>query len=145
VTSPSRLLPIVSTDFLALRWFCFNMRQHGRQILHFKLHVDGRKFRYRRPHAAVRLQVVHHCPRDIRSCPRVNGKKHNLEQSFTETASSLMHSLIDNFEAYFPRQQATDLQSNLCILKIFGEQHPPEHLGTNLQNHLCHQPFISRT
>ena len=53
VTSPSRLLCILSTDFLALRLFCFNISQYGRQILYFKLHVDGRKFRYRRP------QVVH--------------------------------------------------------------------------------------
>ena len=49
-TSPSRLLRIVSTDFLALCLFCFNIRQDGRQILYFKLHVDGRKFHYRRPH-----------------------------------------------------------------------------------------------
>jgi len=41
--SPSRLLRIVSTDFLALRLFCFNICQHGCQILNFKLHVDGRK------------------------------------------------------------------------------------------------------
>jgi len=54
-----RLLRIVSTDFLALRLICFNIRQHGRQILYFKLHVDGRKFHYRRPHAAARPQVVH--------------------------------------------------------------------------------------
>jgi len=45
----------VSTDFLALRMFCFNFRQHGRQILYFKLHVDGCKFHYRKP------QVVHRC------------------------------------------------------------------------------------
>ena len=57
MTSPSRL----STDFLALRLFCFNIRQHGRQILYFKLHVDGRKFHYQRPHAAARPQVVHRC------------------------------------------------------------------------------------
>ena len=31
------------------------IRQHGRQILYFKLHVDGRKFHYRRP------QVVRRC------------------------------------------------------------------------------------
>jgi len=55
----SRLLHIVSTDFLALRLFCFNIRQHGRQILYFKLHVDGCKFRYQRPHAPVQPQVVH--------------------------------------------------------------------------------------
>jgi len=61
LTSPSRLLLIVSTDFLALRLFCFNIRQHGRQILYFKLHVDGHKFHYRRPHATVRPQVVHRC------------------------------------------------------------------------------------
>jgi len=47
----------VTTDFLALRLFCFNIRQHGRQVLYFKLHVDGRKFHYGRP------QVVHRCPR----------------------------------------------------------------------------------
>ena len=47
-TSPSRLLHIVSTDFLAFRLFCFNIRQQGRQVLYFKLHVDGRKFHYRR-------------------------------------------------------------------------------------------------
>jgi len=47
VTSPSRLLRIVSTDFLALRLFCFNIHQNGRQILYFKLHVDGRKFYWR--------------------------------------------------------------------------------------------------
>jgi len=34
-TSPSRLLGIVSTDFLALRLFCFNIRQHGGQMLYF--------------------------------------------------------------------------------------------------------------
>ena len=51
----SRLLHIVSTDFLALGLFCFNIRQHGREILYFKLYVDGRKFHYRRP------QVVHRC------------------------------------------------------------------------------------
>ena len=45
-------LRIVSTDFLALRLFCFNIRQHGRQILYFKLHVDDRKFNYRRPQVA---------------------------------------------------------------------------------------------
>jgi len=50
----SRSLSIVSTGFLALRLFCFNIGQHDRQILYFKLHVDGRKFHYRRPHAAVR-------------------------------------------------------------------------------------------
>jgi len=55
VISPPRLLRIVSTDFLALRLFCFNIRQHGCQILYFKLHVDGRKFHYQRP------QAVHRC------------------------------------------------------------------------------------
>jgi len=54
VTSPSKLLRIMSTDFLALRLFCFNIRQDGRQILYFKLHVDDRKFHFRRPHATVR-------------------------------------------------------------------------------------------
>ena len=39
----SRLLHIVSTYFLALRLFCFNIRQHGCQIFYFKLHVDGCK------------------------------------------------------------------------------------------------------
>jgi len=43
------LLRIVSTDFLALRSFCFNIRQHDGQILYFKLHADGRKFHYWRP------------------------------------------------------------------------------------------------
>jgi len=43
----------VSTDFLALRLFCFDIRQHGRQILHFKLNVDGRKYHCWRPHAAA--------------------------------------------------------------------------------------------
>jgi len=33
---------------LALRSFCFNLRQHGRQILYFKLDVDDRKLHYRR-------------------------------------------------------------------------------------------------
>ena len=60
--SPPRLLRIVSTYFLALRWFCFNIRQHGRQILYLKFHVDGCKFHYQRPpHAAVLSQVVHRC------------------------------------------------------------------------------------
>jgi len=34
--------------------FCFNIRQYGRQILYFKLHVDGRKFHYQRPHVVYR-------------------------------------------------------------------------------------------
>jgi len=46
VTSPSRLLCIVSIYFLAL--FFFNICQHGCQILYFELRVDGRKFNYRR-------------------------------------------------------------------------------------------------
>jgi len=36
-----------------MRFVCFNICQHGHQILYSKLHVDGRKFHYRRPHAAV--------------------------------------------------------------------------------------------
>jgi len=54
-------LQIILQSPVALRLFCFNIRQHGRQILYFKLHVDGRKFHYRRPHAAIGLQVVHRC------------------------------------------------------------------------------------
>jgi len=50
----------MSTDFLALRLICFNIHQHGRRILYFKLHVDGCKYHYQRPHAAV-PQVVHRC------------------------------------------------------------------------------------
>ena len=58
----------MSTDFLALRLCCFNIGQHGRQILYFKLHVDGRKFHHRRP------QVVHRCAKSYRlhnwyNCP----------------------------------------------------------------------------
>jgi len=45
-TSPSSLLRIVSTDFLALRLFCFNIHQHSCQILYLKVHVDGRKIPY---------------------------------------------------------------------------------------------------
>jgi len=55
------LLRIVWTDSLALRLFCVNTRQHGRQILYFKLRVDGLTFHYRRTHAAVMPQVVHRC------------------------------------------------------------------------------------
>jgi len=40
VTSPSRLLRIVSIDFLDVLLFCFIIRQHRRQISYFKLHVD---------------------------------------------------------------------------------------------------------
>ena len=59
VTSPSRLLRIVSTNFLALHLFCFNICQHSRQTLHFKLHVDGCKFHYRRPHGyALLLSII---------------------------------------------------------------------------------------
>jgi len=58
-TSTSRLLRIVSTDFLALHLFCFSIHQHGCQILYFKLHVDGRKFHYRSLHAAVAAGCVH--------------------------------------------------------------------------------------
>jgi len=77
----------VSTDFLALRLFCFNICQHGRQIFYFKfnicqhgrqifyfkLYVDSRKFHYRRPHAAG-PQVVHRCAKSYRlhnwyNCP----------------------------------------------------------------------------
>jgi len=74
IHSLSRLLGIVSTDFFALRLFCFNIRQHGRHILYFKLHVDGRKFHDRRLHAAVRPHVVHRCAKSYRlhnwyNCP----------------------------------------------------------------------------
>ena len=55
-----------------------------------------------------------------------------------------MNSLIDNLEAHYPRQQAKNLQSKLWISNIFGQQHPPEHLGSNLKDDLCHQPFIRR-
>jgi len=39
----SRLLRIVSTDILALRLFYFNICEHGRQILYFKLLASGAK------------------------------------------------------------------------------------------------------
>jgi len=60
-TSPSRLLRTVSTDFFALRLFCFNIRHHGcffninqhvfiwnirQELLYFKLNADGRKFHH---------------------------------------------------------------------------------------------------
>jgi len=83
-------------------------------------------------------------PVDVPSCPHVSGKKQNLEQSIIETASPHLHSLIDNFEAYFPKQQATELQTKLRILSLFGEQHSPGHWGTNLKNDLCQQASISR-
>jgi len=28
--------------------------------------------------------------------------------------------------------------------QFFGEQHPPDHLGSNLKDDLCHHPIISR-
>jgi len=59
VASPFRLLRVLSIDFLALRLFCFNIRQRGRRILHFKLHMDGRKLHYRRPHTAVSCAPLH--------------------------------------------------------------------------------------
>jgi len=46
---------IVSTDFLALYLFCFNICQHDCQILYFKLHVDGHG------RGQVWPQVVHRC------------------------------------------------------------------------------------
>ena len=58
-TSPSRLLCIVLTDFLALRLFCFNIRQHGRHILYCKLHVDSRKFQYQRPYRLCTFALKH--------------------------------------------------------------------------------------
>jgi len=90
----------VSTDFLALRLFCFNIRQHGRQILYFKLYVDGRKFHYQRP------QVVHSCVKSCRlhnwyNCPskpfatshacfslRKSRKSHTMLTALTLTAKS---------------------------------------------------------
>jgi len=57
----SRLLRIVSSDFLALSLFCFNIRRHGRQILYFKFYVDDRTFDYRSQ------QVVHRCSNAIES------------------------------------------------------------------------------
>jgi len=59
------------------------------------------------------------------------------------TNGSHIHTLIDNFEAYIHRQEASYLQSKLWILNIFGRQHPPKHLGINLKNDPCHQPIIS--
>jgi len=64
---------------------------------------------------------------DVRS--RVDGNKQNLEQSVIETASTHLHSLIDNFEACFPKQQATELQTTLWISSLFSEQHPPRIFG----------------
>jgi len=58
--------------------------------------------------------------------------------------SSHIHSLIDNFETHYLKQQATELQSKLWILSLFGEQHSQGHWGTNLKNDLCQQAFISR-
>jgi len=41
--------------------FCFNIHQHGHQILYFNLHVYGCNFHYWRPLAAIQPQVVHRC------------------------------------------------------------------------------------
>jgi len=67
----------------------------------------------------------------------------NLVQNRYQTASSHMHCLIDNFEAYFPSQQATDLQWKLCMLNLFSEQHTLWHLGTNFKNDLCQEAFVA--
>jgi len=69
ISNISRLLHIVSTDFVALRLFCFNLGQHGRQILYFILHVDGRRFHNQKLHATVRRQVVHRCTRCMINYP----------------------------------------------------------------------------
>ena len=66
VTSPSRLLRIMSTDFVALRLFCFNIRQHGRQILYFKDYmwtaanfiIKGRMWPYDRRLCTVALNAI---------------------------------------------------------------------------------------
>jgi len=79
-TSPSRLLCIVLTDFLALRLFCFNIRQHGCQILFFTLHVHGRKFNYRRP------QVVHRCPKCSLLIVSTHVLRLKAAESFLETS-----------------------------------------------------------
>ena len=68
-------------------------------------------------------------PTDVWPCPRISGSKQNLEQSIIETASSYIHSLIDNFEACFPKQQGTELKSKLWMSSLFSEQHPPRVFG----------------
>ena len=82
----------MSTDFLALRLFCFNIRQHGRQILYFKLHVAGRKFHYRRPHAAARPQVVHRCAKSCRLHNRHNSPSKPIATSHARACFSLRKS-----------------------------------------------------
>jgi len=51
-------------------------------------------------------------------------------------------SLTDNFEAYFPSQQATVLQAKLWILNPFGEQYPLN-ICAHLKNDPCQQAFIN--
>jgi len=87
-------------------------------------------------------------PTDIRSYPHVSGKKQNLEQRIIETVRSHIHSLIDNFEAYFPKQQATELQAvdfesftQTASTKAFG--HKPEKwpMSTSFINSGKHAKF----
>jgi len=82
----------MSTNFLALRLFCFNMSQHGRQILYFKLHVAGRKFHYRRPHAATRPQVVHRCAKSYRLHNWYNGPSKPFATSHVHACFALQKS-----------------------------------------------------
>ena len=60
VTSPSRLLRIVSTDSLAFRLFCFNIRQH--QILYLNNKWTAANFIIE---GYMLSQVVHRCSKLI--------------------------------------------------------------------------------
>jgi len=42
-----------------------------------------------------------------------------------------------------PQSAGYRFTTKLWIFNSFSEQHPPEHLGTNLKYDLCHQAFIS--
>ena len=56
---------------------------------------------------------------------------------------SHLNLLLSNFENYFPKQQAQELESKLWILNPFGSQQPPDEIGLELKSDLVQKAFFN--
>ena len=67
----------------------------------------------------------------------------NLNEELGNLMKSHLNLLLSNFENYFPKQQAQELESKLWILNPFESQQPPDEIGLELKSDLVQKAFFN--
>ena len=67
----------------------------------------------------------------------------NLNEELGNLMESHLNLLLSNFENYFPKQQAQELESKPWILNPFGSRQPPDEIGLELKSDHVQKAFFN--